>query len=70
VVWDAPPLSGGYLPFAALQPCATLIVMLADEVTTIGAYATAFLGGFLLLWLAIHSYARWTIRNLDQNEEA
>jgi hypothetical protein len=44
--------------------------MVADEVTTIGAYATAFLGGFLLLWLAIHSYARWTIRNLDQNEEA
>jgi hypothetical protein len=44
--------------------------MLADEVATIGAYATAFLGGFLLLWLTIHSYARWTIRNLDQNEEA
>lgn len=69
MVWNAPLPSGGYLPFAALQPCATLNGMLADAVTTIGAYAAAFLGGFLLLWLAIHSYARWTIRNLDQNEE-
>jgi hypothetical protein len=70
VVWNASLPPGGYLPFAALPSCATLIGMLADEVTTLGAYATAFLGGFLLLWLAIHSYARWTIRNLDQNEEA
>jgi hypothetical protein len=44
--------------------------MLADQVTTIGAYATGFLGGLLLLLLVVHVYARWTIRNLDRNEEA
>ena len=44
--------------------------MLADQVTTIGAYATAFLSGFLLLWLALHAYAWWTIRHLDRAEDA
>lgn len=44
--------------------------MLADQVTTIGAYATGFLAGFLLLVLAVHGYARWTIRNLDRREDA
>jgi hypothetical protein len=45
------------------------MAMVADEVTTIGAYATGLLAGFLLLLLAIHAYARWTIRNLDQQED-
>jgi hypothetical protein len=44
--------------------------MLADQVTTVGAYVTAFLGGFLLLLLALHAYAWWTIRRLDRAEDA
>jgi hypothetical protein len=44
--------------------------MLADQVTTIGAYATGFLGGVLLLLVVLHGYARWTIRDLDQREDA
>jgi hypothetical protein len=43
--------------------------MLADEVTTIGTYATVVLGALLLFWVAIHAYAWWTIRNIDVNEE-
>jgi hypothetical protein len=44
--------------------------MIADQMTTIGAYATAFLAGFLTLVLVIHAYARWTIRDLDRTEDA
>jgi hypothetical protein len=44
--------------------------MLADQVTTVGAYVMAVLGGFLLLVLALHAYAWWTIRHLDHAEDA
>jgi hypothetical protein len=44
--------------------------MLADQVATVGLYATALLGGCLLLVLALHAYAWWTIRHLDQPEDA
>ena len=43
--------------------------MLADQAMTIGAYATAFLGAVLLLLLALHAYAWWTIRDIDGNAE-
>jgi hypothetical protein len=46
------------------------MAMVTDQVTTVGAYATGLLGGFLLLMLVIHAYARWTIRNVDQREDA
>jgi hypothetical protein len=44
--------------------------MLADQVTTVGAYLTGFLSGLLLLLLALHAYAWWTIRHLDRSEDA
>ena len=44
--------------------------ILADQITTVGAYVMAVLGGFLLLVLALHTYAWWTIRHLDHAEDA
>jgi hypothetical protein len=44
--------------------------MLADQVGTIGLYTTALLGPCLLLVLVLHPYAWWTIRRLDQHEDA
>jgi hypothetical protein len=61
---------GGYLPFATFLASANLNGMLADQVMTVGTYATAVLGGILLLLLAIHAYAWWTIRHLDRSEDA
>jgi hypothetical protein len=29
-------------------------------------YVTGMLGGIVLLWLAVHAYAWWTIRHLDR----
>ena len=46
------------------------MAMLGDQAITVGMYATGFLAGFLLVLLALHAYARWTIRHLDQNEDA
>jgi len=69
-VRDALPPGGGYLPFATFLASANLNGMLADQVMTVGTYATAVLGGILLLLLAIHAYAWWTIRHLDRSEDA
>lgn len=44
--------------------------MLADAVTAVGTFATGLLGLGLLLFIALHAYARWTIRTIDRNEDA
>jgi hypothetical protein len=44
--------------------------MVGDHVTTVGVYVTSFLAGLLFLMLVIHAYARWTIRDIDQREDA
>jgi hypothetical protein len=42
--------------------------MLADSLITAAAYVTGFLGAALLLWIVVHAYAGWTIRNIDRSE--
>ena len=44
--------------------------MLGDVVATVGVYASVFLGAILLLWIAIHAYAWWTIRDIDRTESS
>jgi len=43
--------------------------MLADATTTLAFYAGAIVGSVVLLVIALHVYASWTIRNIDRNEQ-
>ena len=43
--------------------------MLADTVMTFSMYAVALVGTALLLWVVVHAYALWTIRDLDRQDE-
>jgi hypothetical protein len=39
--------------------------MFADTLTTVGAAFIGFVGASLVLMIALHAYASWTIRDLD-----
>ena len=41
--------------------------MLADTLTLFGAAVFAALGTTLVLMVALHGYASWTIRNIDRD---
>jgi hypothetical protein len=42
--------------------------MLADTLTLVGAAVFALVGTTLVLMVALHAYAWWTIRNIDSEE--
>jgi hypothetical protein len=43
--------------------------MLADTVMTVSMYAVLLVGTGLVLWVGLHAYALWTIRDLDRPDE-
>jgi hypothetical protein len=42
--------------------------MLADTLTLFGAAVIGLVGTTLVLMVALHAYAWWTIRNIDRGE--
>ena len=43
--------------------------MLADATTALALYVSVIAGSVVLLVIALHVYAGWTIRNIDRNQE-
>jgi hypothetical protein len=43
--------------------------MVADARTTLALYVGAIPGTVLLVLIAFHVYARWTIRNIDRTDD-
>ena len=43
--------------------------MLADATTALALFVSLIAGSVVLLVIAFHLYASWSIRNIDSNEE-
>jgi hypothetical protein len=43
--------------------------MLADTLTMVGAAFVGLVGGTLVLMIVLHTYAWWTLRDIDQDRE-
>jgi hypothetical protein len=43
--------------------------MIADTTTTLALYVSGIAGTVVLLLIALHVYASWSIRNIDRSDD-